>query len=79
MRTRKRLKATCLERCTSCATRRQPCLHELTLAGANGFDDELVAPRAGATRHYFSLIGVFLIRCNIWLNDVSWLVITLSS
>ena len=35
--------------------------------------------KAGSTRHYFSLIGVFLIRCNIWLNDVSWLVITLSS
>ena len=43
------------------------------------FDDELVAPTAGATRDYFSVIGVFLIRCNIWLNGVSWLVITLSS
>ena len=30
-------------------------------------------------RDYFSVIGVFLIRCNIWLNGVSWLVITLSS
>jgi hypothetical protein len=52
--------------CTSCRSPR-----------ANRFDDELVALTAG--RHCFSLIGAFLIRCNIWLNGVSWLVITLSS
>ena len=36
-------------------------------------------PPMAATPHYFSLIVVFLIRCSIWLNGVSWLVITFSS